>query len=417
MRILFLHRNFPAQFRHLAEHLARDPGNEVVYGTAKPDSPYRMPGVRRVAFRQPPEPPPGTHPYLRSTDRAVRTGQSVVRMCAQLARDGFSPDVIIAHSGWGPGLYVKEVFPRAQLLVHVEWYFRTRGADLGFLPPELETRNPDRDLATVTGNLATLHDLAVADAVWVPTAFQAAQLPATAPGRVTVLHEGIDTTYFSPTPTEPAAGTAPRNVAGLHLAPDAELLTYATRGMEPYRGFPQFLRAAATLLEARPRLHAVVAGEDRVVYGTPLPTGDSWRRRMVAELGPRLDPSRVHFVGGLPYRSYVDLLRASDAHVYLTVPFVLSWGMLEAMACGVRLVASATPPVQEVVTDGRDGLLVDFFDADALAARVADVLDRPAEHRALGVTARQTIVDRYDLHRLLPRQEALVRAVAEGATR
>ncbi|MPY94169.1 MAG: glycosyltransferase [Acidimicrobiia bacterium] len=414
MRTLFLHQNFPAQFRHLAAHLARRPGAEVVFGTAKADGSYAIEGVRRAHFEPARQPRPLGHPYLRSTERAVLTGQAVARMCAALRARGFTPDVVVAHSGWGPALYVKEVFPQAKLLLHLEWYFRSRGADIGFLPADLEPSDDDRRLRAVTGNVPFLYDLAEADWAWTPTAFQRAQLPELHRRRVTVLHEGIDTSYFTPGPDGESLGRPGLDLPGLRLAPGTELVTYATRGMEPYRGFPQFMQAAALLAEARPQLHVAIAGEDRVVYGTPLGPGDSWRARLLAELGEQLDPARVHFLGGLPYIHYRELLRASSAHVYLTVPFVLSWGMLEAMACGVRLVASETAPVQEVVRHGENGLLVDFFDHEALAARVQDVLDHPGPAADLGAAARRTIVERYDLASLLPRQEALVRSVAEG---
>lgn len=411
MRVLFLHPNYPAQFRHLAGHLARQPGNEVVFGTARADRAHVIHGVRRARYEPPREPGPGVHPYLRSTERAVRTGQATARLCVALAARGFTPDVVVAHSGWGPAHYVKEIFPGARLLLHLEWYFRSRGADIGFLPTDLEPCDDDRRLRALTGNLPFLYDLAEADWAWTPTAFQRDQVPELYRERVTVLHEGIDTRYFAPDGRPLRAGL---ELPGLSLPPGTELLTYATRGMEPYRGFPQFLRAAARLLEERPDLHVAVAGEDRVVYGTPLPDGDSWRARLTAELGARLDPARTHFLGGLPYVHYRQLLRASSAHVYLTVPYVLSWGMLEAMACGARLVASATPPVQEVVEHGRNGLLVDFFDDLALAEAVAEVLDRPDEAGQRARQARADVVDRFDLHGLLPRQEALVHAVARG---
>ena len=165
------------------------------------------------------------------------------------------------------------------------------------------------------------------------------------------------------------------------------------------------MRAADLLLRRRPRAHLVVAGEERVAYGTPLPEGDSWRRRMLAELVD-LDRTRVHFVGPLPYREYRRLLQASAAHVYLTIPFVLSWSMLEAMACGCLLVASATPPVEEVVTDGRNGLLVDFFDHEQLAATLDRTLERPEAGAPLRDAARATILDRYDQRHLLPRHVA-----------
>ena len=344
------------------------------------------------------------------------TGQAVVRMGQRLARDGFRPDVVVAHSGWGPGLFVREAFPEARVLNHVEWYYRPHGANLDFLPGEPENEN--LPLRVRTANAPFLLDLAEGDWAVTPTAYQAAQLPPIFRRRLSVLHEGIDTDYFAPhrfppRPGAPALPGAELEVAGLRLPAATELVTYATRGMEPYRGFPQLMRAADLLLRRRPGAHLVIAGEERVAYGTPLPEGDSWRRRMLAELVD-LDRTRVHFVGPLPYREYRRLLQASAAHVYLTIPFVLSWSMLEAMACGCLLVASATPPVEEVVTDGRNGLLVDFFDHEQLAATLDRTLERPEAGAQLRDAARATILDRYDQRHLLPRHVALLEDLVAG---
>jgi glycosyltransferase involved in cell wall biosynthesis len=407
VNVLFLHDNFPGQFRHLAPRLAADPANRVVFGTRRRDA-VPLPGVRQVHYEPARRPGPATHAYVRSTEEAVLTGQAVVRMATGLARQGFRADVVVAHSGWGPGLFVKEVFPDARVVNHIEWYYRPHGTNLDFLPDESLDEN--LPLRVRTANAAFLLDLAEGDWAVTPTAFQAAQLPAIFRQRLTVLHEGIDTDYFAPAPTP---GLPHLDLPGLRLPSGTELVTYATRGMEPYRGFPQFLRAVDLLLRRRPRAHAVIAGEERVAYGTPLPEGESWKTRMLAELDG-LDLSRVHFVGPLPYRDYRQLLRASAAHVYLTVPFVLSWSMLEAMSCGCLLLASATPPVQEMVEDGTNGLLVDFFDHERLAATLDGALEHPTAHAPLRAGARATILERYDVRRTLPRHVRLVEDIAAG---
>jgi glycosyltransferase involved in cell wall biosynthesis len=409
--VLFLHNNCPGQFRHLAPALGRQRGNKVVFGTRRLDA-RPLDGVTRANYEPSRPAAPDTHGYVRSTEESVLVGQAVVRMADRLRRQGFRPDVVVAHSGWGPGLFVKEVFPEARLLTWIEWYYRGRGANLDFLPDE--TADADTALKVHTGNSSFLLDLAECDWAVTPTEYQASQLPAMFRRRLSVLHEGVDTAYFTPG-SAPARGD--RHCPGLRLpmldlAPGTELVTYATRGMEPYRGFPQFLRAVDLLLRRRPRAHVVIAGEDRVAYGNRLPPGESWKQRMLAELD--LDPGRVHFVGPLPYGQYRDLLRASSAHVYLTIPFVLSWSMLEAMATGCLLIGSATPPVQEIVEHGRNGLLVDFFDHEALAAQILDALQHAGGYAGLRQAARRTIVERYDLARLLPRQVELIGDLAAG---
>jgi glycosyltransferase involved in cell wall biosynthesis len=405
VNVLFLHNNYPGQFRHLAPALGRQPGNRVVFGTQRLDA-HPLGGVARAYYEPSREPTPDGHGYVRSTEQSVLVAQAVVRMADRLRRQGFSPDVVVAHSGWGPGLFVKEVFPEAKLLTWIEWYYRTRGANLDYLPEE--TADVDTALRVHTGNSSFLLDLAECDWAVTPTEYQRNQLPSMFQRRLTVLHEGVDTAYFTPA-ERPSPGLS---LPALELPPGTELVTYATRGMEPYRGFPQFMRSVAVLLRRRPGVHVAIAGEDRIAYGNKLPAGDTWKQRMLAEVD--VDPARMHFVGPLPYLQYRDLLRASTVHVYLTIPFVLSWSMLEAMACGCLLVASATPPVEEVVEHGRNGLLVDFFDHEALAAQVLEVLQHPDRYSALRAAARRTIVERYDLGLLLPRQIALVADLADG---
>jgi glycosyltransferase involved in cell wall biosynthesis len=383
MNILFLHNSFPGQYRHVAAALAADPAHRVVFASAD-DGGGTLPGVTRCTYRATRDAGDG-HPYLRWMERAVLTGQAVYRLCHGLKRRGFVPDVVCAHSGWGPALYVKEIFPACRLVGYFEWYYRGRDSDADFL----DTPGEDDCCRLATRNAALLLDLAAADTAVTPTCFQAGRFPERLRPLLSVLHDGIDTGFFRP---GPAAGAA-------------EIVTYATRGMEPYRGFPQFMRAAALIQRRRPACHVVVAGEDRVVYGRR--DCDSWRARMLAEL-PDLDRERLHFTGTLAAEPYRALLQSSSVHVYLTVPFVLSWSLLDAMACGCPLVGSDTGPVAELVAHGANGLLADFFSPEDIADKVVALLDDRAQAAALGQAARATIVEHYALSRLLPRHLALI---------
>jgi len=408
MRVLFLHNNFPGQYRHVAAALAADPANEVVFVTQRKEG--AMPGVRKRLYRPSREASAQAHHYLRGTEAAVLNGQAVWRACRDLARDGFVPDIVCSHSGWGNGLYVKDAFPQARSLTYFEWYYHGRGSDADFLKdPPLEA---DDHCRLRTRNASILLDLAQCDWGLSPTRFQLSRFPPVFRSKMTALHDGVDVTFFAPA-ADARAKLAALRIPGLPVGQGVELLTYATRGMEPYRGFPQFMRAAARLLAERPRLHVIVVGEDRVAYGRPLPPGESWRQRMMAELA--IDPSRIHFTGLLPYPDYLTVLQASDVHVYLTVPFVLSWSLLEAMSAGCLLVASDTAPVRELIVDGREGLLADFFDTSALAGRIAGALERSDRGAPLRQAARARIVRNYALRDLLPRQLALIRQVAAGA--
>jgi glycosyltransferase involved in cell wall biosynthesis len=393
MRILFLHNNFPAQFRHMARALAAVPGNQVVFGSQPREG--EIPGVRRILFSPARTPRQGVHHYNRTQESAILLGQAAFRAAIELRREGFVPDIIYGHSGWGSTLFMREVFPSARLLCYFEWFYRASGSDVDFLDPADVT---DDDACRIRArNAPILMDLEACDWGINPTKFQQVQFPALFREKLSVLHDGIDTEFFKPSPGSKLV------LPGLDLSNASEIVTYATRGMEPYRGFPQFMRAAALLMQRRPGLHVVVAGADRVAYSRMLPEGQSWRARMLAEL-PDLDSTRLHFAGLLPYPSYLKLLQASSAHVYLTVPFCLSWSLLESMAVCCRIVASDTAPVREVMEDGRNGLLVDFFDHQALAERVEELLDRPEQFAQIRAEARRTVEQRFALARLLPRQ-------------
>lgn len=404
MRVLFLHNNFPAQYRFVATALAADTRNRVVFGTTNAGG--ELPNVTRVFYKPARPANPSTHHYIRNLEEAVLNGQAVYRMALELKRQGFEPDIVCGHSGWGPTLYVKDAFPKAKLLCYFEWFYRARGSDADFVDPA--SISLDDECRIRTRNAPILLDLAHCDAGLSPTEFQRAQFPEPWASRLHCLHDGIDVDFFSP---EPGAKMI---LPGLDLSQAAEIVTYATRGMEPYRGFPQFMRALALLQKRRPHMHAVVVGDDRVAYGRKLPEGQSYRQKMLEEL-PELDLSRLHFTGSLPYPLYRQVLRASSAHVYLTVPFVLSWSLMESLATGCLVVGSDTPPVREMIRDNQNGLLADFFSPEHLAQRIGEALDDPARMAPIRAAARQGIVERYALRDLLPRHLRLIREVAAAA--
>ena len=319
-----------------------------------------------------------------------------------MKEEGYAPDLIVAHSGWGPGLYVRDIWPDAKYLGYFEWYYRSTGADLGFL--DAVTRDDEHRIRT--RNAAILLDLAACNWGLVPTEYQASQFPGALRRKLTVQHDGVDTDYFAPRPGRRL------KLPGLNLSEVEELVTYVARGMEPYRGFPQAMAAFAEVQKRRPRAHIVVVGEDRVAYGRRLPGGDTWRQKMLKELD--FDLERLHFTERLPRNLYRDVLHASSVHVYLTIPFVLSWSMIEAMSAGCLLVASDTDPVREVVRDGDNGLLVDFFDTAVLAGRICDALDRPGDFAHLRDGARRTAVERYAAAKLVPQRARLLEAVVDG---
>ena len=372
-RVLFIHDNFPAQFGELGRWLARQ-GWDIAFATAATD-PAGAEGVRLLRYAPHRAASAETHPYAQPMDRAAIRAQAFVRAGFAARAAGYRPDVIVAHSGWGAGMFAKDVFPAAAFVAYCEWWYRHPGVDVAYLgalagaapaaEPASAVEAPMHERAR---NAPIVMDLAAGDAAICPTAFQAAQFPAQLRAQLSVMHDGIDTDFYAP--RDPADDPT---LGGL-VPEDARVVSYATRGMEPHRGFPQFMAAAPAILAADPRAVIVVAGENRVAYGGDALRRTDWKAKALSENA--IDPGRIRFVGRLDRRAYRALLRRSDAHVYLTVPFVLSWSMLEAMSVGCALVLSDTPPVREY--------------ADASAAALCD-LARPG---SIAEAVRETLTDR-----------------------
>jgi glycosyltransferase involved in cell wall biosynthesis len=390
MRILFLHSNFPAQFRHMAAALARDPHNQVVFGTMQTAG--EIAGVTKVLYKPLREVNPQTHGYLLRMEAAVLQGQAMYRLAVELKTKGFIPDIIYGHAGWGSTLFMRDIFPQAVHLRYFEWFYHARGADADFDPAD--PPDIDMELRIRMYNAPILLELYGCDRGMAPTDWQRHQHPPEYHSKIDVLHEGIDTNFFQPIPG------AKLNLPGLDLSHVEEIVTYSTRGMEPYRGFPQFMAAVALIQNRRPNCHVVVVGKDEVCYGKRLPDGKTYKQQALESLD--LDLSRLHFTGYLPYPQYLQVLQGSGAHIYLTCPFVLSWSMLEAMATGCLVIGSDTPPVREVIQDGQNGLLVDFFSPQSIAERVDEVFAHPDRMEQIRSQARHSIVQNYDLVKLLP---------------
>ena len=401
VRVLFTHVNFPAQFRNMASYLGRNPDDEVVFLTHEERSDWNMPGVRKVVFASDMNAADPMGGLLGNSGNAARHAAAAMRAAARLRSEGYVPHVICGHSGWGPTMFLRDVFPEAAFVGYFEWFYGIDSADMRFSgnPPTLQSRTSVR-----VNNLPILADLLGCDVGISPTRWQLEQFPVEFRSKISVIHDGLDTEFFSPDPA------ARMTLPGLDLSGATEIVTYATRGMEPYRGFPQFLEAAVEVVRRRPQCHVVIGGEDRCCYGSPPEPGKTWKQVLVERLQP--DPERIHFVGTLPYGHYRTLLRASSVHVYLTRPFVLSWSFLEALSCGCLVVASDTEPVRETAIDGHNALLVDFHSSRAIADRIVEALENREGLAGVRRQARQTVLDRYDLQKLLPLQLELLRSVS-----
>ena len=323
-----------------------------------------------------------------------------------LKAEGFIPDVVFGHPGWGEMLYARDVFPKSRHLVFAEYYYGTDGGD-SFFDPEFQPGGPDlKALQRIRlKNTHLLHALASCDEAVSPTYFQKSRHPAAFLERIRVIHDGIDTDLFQPNPR----ASVKLQQAEVELRPGDEVVTFVARQLEPYRGYHTFMRCLERLQRLRPQARVVIVGGHDTAYGARPPAGKTWKGIFLNEVKDALDLSRIHFVGQVPHSLLQQLLQVSAVHTYLTYPFVLSWSMLEAMSQGALMVASRTAPVEEVIEHGQNGLLVDFFDHLALADTLADALERRAALKPLRTAARQTAQERYDLRRVcLPAMMAFV---------
>lgn len=403
-RILFIHQNFPGQFVHVARALAAQ-GHEVV-GLGINARAVAGVKVLRYAAKVPAR--GSAISELHNLEVQVARGLACAAAMKRLHNEGFVPEVVVAHPGWGEALFCKEIWPDARLLLLSEFFYGSEGTDFGF-DPEFSQTDLAARMRLRLRNSILLQALHAADGGYAPTQWQHLQIPAPFRDRYEVIFEGIDTDRVRP---DPRAWVHLKHV-GLRLAAGDEVLTFVNRNLEPYRGFHVFMRALPHILRRRPQAQVLIIGGDDVSYGSKPARGGTWRETMLAELstihGADWPLDRVHFLGRVPFEDYLRVLQVSRCHAYLTYPFVLSWSCVEAMSAGCTIVASRTAPVQEFIDDGREGLLVDFFDVDAWVTQVCRVLAEPAEHAALGRKARQRVVDHHDLTAIcLPRLKDLV---------
>ncbi len=401
VRFLFVHQSFPAQYAHMVAHLARRPEHDVVFITAGkgPD----IPGVRRVLYRPPEVRQDGAHPFVREMDHAIHRSEAIATVARSLRDLGFRPDIIIGHHGWGELLNIDSVFPGVPVLGYFEFYYGLEDRDIGF-DPEFPMPQ-EAGLLIRCKNAINLQALAGPGEGQTPTRFQLGTYPAWAREKITLLDEGVDLTQYRP---DPSLRQKPFRLGSISVAPYETLVTYAARNLEPYRGFHSFMRSLPALMKARPDCRVILMGQEDVSYGLPPAGGGTWRQTMLRELEGKLDLSRIHFVGWLEREQMVRVLQRSDAHIYLTYPFVLSWSLREAMAVGCPLVASDTAPVREYLTHGETALLVPFLQPDAIGDAVLHLLENRTLAETLAHNVRRHAENVLDVRQYLAQYEALI---------
>jgi glycosyltransferase involved in cell wall biosynthesis len=403
MQILFVHQNFPAQYQHVAPALQAR-GHQVRAITDVINGKPELVPLDRYTVNT--KPPAGLTTLAVQFAEHTTRGQAVAQIAAKMKSEGYTPDVICGHLGWGETLFLKDVWPAAKLLVHAEFYYQARGADVGF-DREVYPISLSGDVRVRSRTASLQLAMSTADRAQTATRFQASVFPPELRKKIHVVHEGINTAICVPDPT----ATIQLRNGTITLRPGDEVITFVNRNLEPYRGYHIFMRALPAILAARPKARVIIVGGDEASYGgSPDPSqGPNWREIYFREVKDRLDLTRVHFVGKIPYPTFLQLMQVSAAHVYLTYPFVLSWSMLEAMSCGALVIGSRTAPVEEAITDGETGVLVDFFDVPGWSAAVINALAHPERYRAMRAAARRSVVERYDLKTIaLPQQVALV---------
>lgn len=398
MKFLFIHQNFPAQFKHLVPALV-GAGHQVV--ALHHNACLPMPGVEFVRYA----PQRGTsdkvHPWVSDWEAKVIRAEAVFHAALGLKSKGFTPDAVIAHPGWGESLFIKRVWPDTRLGIYAEFFYHAQGADVGF-DPEFASEDVMSPCRIDLKNINNVAHLELADAAISPTHWQASTFPKTFHPKITVMHDGIDCDALQP--NAQASVVINQN---LRLTRADEIITFVNRNLEPYRGYHIFMRALPQLLKARPQARVIIVGGNKVSYGAPAPQGQSWKDIFWNEVRSDLDTSRVHFVGKLPYKDYLQLLQVSKVHAYMTYPFVLSWSLLEAMSMGCAIVASDTAPVREAIVHNQNGRLVPFFEPATLAREVAQLCESATDRVRLGRAAREHAKTHYDLkQRCLPAQLA-----------
>jgi len=409
LKILFVHQNFPGQYLHILRSLLADnqirPGTHELVFMTEPNL-NNLAGVRKVTYAKPPLSQAGVHPDAHDFDVAMRRAAACAMGAMKIKSLGFTPDIILGHHGWGEMLNLVDVFPGVPILGYFEYFYRTQNSDVNFDP---EFPLPHTRYSGVRAkNGVNLQALALNQYGQAPTVWQKSTYPDWAQERIELLEEGVDLDLCKP---DPEIRKKTLKVGTLSVAPRQKLVTYVARNLEPYRGFHTFMRALPKILGARQDVIVSIVGGDEVSYGAAHPKGP-WRQVLLTELQGKLDLSRIHFLGKIPYDQHLNLLKRSDAHIYLSYPFVASWSLREAMACGCMIIGGDTPTITEFITHGETGIVVPALDPKAIAKAVLEALENPKRGAAMRRAARDYAESRLDMGEYLNRYRALIERVA-----
>jgi glycosyltransferase involved in cell wall biosynthesis len=408
MHICFIHQNFPAQFGHVARALINKHGHRCTFVTEEPANvpalpPAKVDGIERIWFKMRGGATQKNHYCSRTFENCIWQAHAIYE--ALKARPDIQPDLIVAHSGLGCALFLRELY-RCPIINYFEYFYHVTNSDMDFRH-DFPNTELDR-LRARARNAMLLLDLDNCNRGYSPTQWQRSRLPQRFQDKVHVIFDGVDTTIWKPAP-KPAL-----RVVGNQVVPDGvKIITYAARGFESMRGFDIFMKIAKQLCDQRRDVVFAVAGQDRICYGGDQKViGQNSFKDWVLKQD-KYDLSRIHFLGLLPPQELAALFALSDLHIYLTVPFVLSWSLMDALACGCTVLASCTPPVEEMIQHRQTGLLADFFDLECFVSMAHQVLDHPEEYKGLGEAGVKLIQEKYSLEVCLPQMVRLYQEVAE----
>jgi glycosyltransferase involved in cell wall biosynthesis len=419
MHVLYVHQNFPAQFGHIARHLVKTLGWQCTFISETPAG--NVEGIEKIQYKIQGGATKTTHFCSRTFENAVWHTDAVYNTLR--ARPEIQPDLIVGHSGFGSTLFLPELYPNTPLINFFEYFYRAHDPDsdmdfrddLGWAVPDVKY------LRSRCRNAMILLDIENCDAAYTPTHFQRSRFPEQHQQKLQVMFDGVDRSVYHGHNEElrPAPDSrGVRTIAGREVGPETRIVTYCSRGFESMRGFDIFMRSAKKVYTQHPDVLFFIVGTDRIAYGgdeqyiAPFKSFKDWTLAQ-----DQYDMSKFVFTGRLSPEDLGRLMASGDLHMYFTVPFVLSWSMMDALSCGAVVLASDTAPVKEMIRDGENGLLANFFDTDEIAARALDVLRDPAKYRPLGRAAEGNIVREYSLEAVLPRMLTLYEeAVAKRAS-
>jgi len=396
MKIMFVHQNMPGQYRELIRFLLAQGDHQLVFLTQRVD--LQIKGVTVRVYK----------PIHKSTDASFRLSQTwedatAVGFSAALAakdieeKEGFKPDIVIGHTGWGELTFFKEVWPDVPIIGFFEYFYRATGGMVGFDPEEPASEHAG--FFAHARNAVPFANIQTVDLGHSPTAWQRDRFPESFHDKIYVCHDGIRTDQLRPDPN--ASVTLGR--LDRPLTRDDEVVTYIARNLERARGFHVVMRALPKVLAERPKARVLIVGGNEHSYGRTVSSNGGMRGLMEEELGDSLDWNRVHFLGRVSYADFKQVVQVGRCHLYMSMPFVLSWSLLEAMSMQATVIGSDVAPTREVITHGENGLLVDYFDPGALADQIIDVLVNPRDYAHLAPEARARVVENYDFQtRCLP---------------